>query len=89
MSIRNMILPFGPLYEHMSPPNETGLSTSGWDRKIHTGCFSIINLEFWHTEMIQDFLHHVLRIGADIDQRWTEQVNQRSVDISRVGLLDF
>ena len=73
MTIRNFSEPLGPLFDYLFSGTIDGMTTLGWDRQIHPGNFVILNLEFWFSTIVQDFVEQVLRSGADIDQRWTEQ----------------
>ena len=69
----NKFTPTGPLYEHLTPKNIDGLTTDHWDRKYHPGYFTILNLDFWFSASVQDFLVTVLRTGKDVEGRWQEQ----------------
>lgn len=74
MSIRNFSTPLGPLLKHLTPSSIDGLTTDGWDREIFTGCFSIINIDFWFSNLTSDYVRQILKSGGDMEQRWTEQV---------------
>lgn len=74
MTIRNLVEPPGTLFEHLNPPSLQGMTTAGWDRHVYSGCFTIINVDFWFLPVVQDYIHFVMKSGGDIEQRWTEQV---------------
>jgi hypothetical protein len=57
----NNFAPRGPLYDHLTPKSIEGLTTQHWDRKYHPGYFTIMDLNFWFTPQVQDFLSTVLR----------------------------
>ena len=69
----NKFTPKGPLYEHLTPKNIEGLATDHWDRKYHPGYFTILDLDFWFSSNVQDFVATILRTGRDIEGRWQEQ----------------
>lgn len=73
MVTRNVSEPFGPLFEHLTPPNMEGLTTAGWDKHTFQSAFMVLNLDFWYEEPVQDFLDLVLSTGGDLMQRWLEQ----------------
>jgi hypothetical protein len=74
METRKFSTPLGPLFKHLSPGSIDGLTTEGWDREIFTGCFSIINVDFWFSKLPSDYVRQILKSGGDMEQRWTEQV---------------
>lgn len=76
-----MEYPLGELFDHLLPPDITGLSSEGWDRVHYQGCFQLIDLEFWHDEVVQNFLQLILKTGSDMEQRWQEQVRYRNLQI--------
>lgn len=70
-----MLEPVGELFSHVQPSNMSGLTSEGWDRMHYQGCFQLIDVNFWHDEVVQNFLQLVLKTGSDMEQRWQEQVN--------------
>ena len=58
--------PTGPLFEHMNPKSIDGLTSKGWDRYYHPTYFLITSLDFWFSEIVQDFLTTVLQSGRDV-----------------------
>lgn len=64
----------GPLLDHVKPRGDiNGLTTDGWDRLYHPGYFVILSVDFWFSDVVQDFLKTVLRSGRDVEGRWQEQ----------------
>jgi hypothetical protein len=66
--------PIGELFDHLDPPDISGLTTEGWDGVHYQGCFQLIDVNFWHDEIVQNFLQLMLKTGSDMEQRWQEQV---------------
>lgn len=72
--------PTGPLFDHVSPKFLDGV-TKGWDRYYHPTYFLITSIDFWFSDIVQDFLTTVLQSGQDVEGRWGDQVTQNMMRI--------
>jgi hypothetical protein len=79
MVTRGVVTPNGTIFKHHNPPNIGGLSTEGWDSLIYIGAFMVFSIDFWFSAAVQDFLQLVHQTGADIYQRWQDQVRKQTV----------
>jgi len=73
--------PTGPLFDHMNPKNIDGLTSKGWDRYYHPTYFLITEIDFWFSDIVQDYLTTVLQSGRDVEGRWGDQVTQNMMRI--------
>lgn len=67
-------MPIGDLFDHINPQSLEGLTSYSWDRVHYGGCFQIMNVNFWHDEVVQNYVQMIIKLGADMEQRWQEQV---------------
>jgi hypothetical protein len=51
------------------------MTLDGWDRLIHLGAFMVFDMDYWFSAPVQDFLQLAVATGADVEQRWQEQVS--------------
>ena len=80
----NKFQPTGLLFEHLSPKNIDGLvsqhgNVGGWDRFYHPGYFLIVSVDFWFSELVQDYLTTIFKSGRDVEGRWQEQLVQNMI----------
>lgn len=73
--------PTGPLFDHVSPKSLDGVTSKGWDRYYHPTYFLITSIDFWFSDIVQDFLTTVLQSGRDVEGRWGDQVTQNMMRI--------
>lgn len=82
--VTNSITP-ATLYNYCTPANASGVHTvkppfsDGYNRFSIGGAFSFINLDFWFSPLVQDFVTLCIRTGGHIRFRWNEQAVQTMV----------
>jgi hypothetical protein len=69
----NSYTPQGALYQHVTPHDQSGLTSEGWDRMYYRGYGLVTSVEYWFHPQVQDYLTTVMRLGRDIEGRWQEQ----------------
>jgi hypothetical protein len=70
----NLYTPKGDLVNRLEGKNLKNLSSETWDRYYHPGYFLIIDIDFWFRPEVQNFVMTILRVGRDIEGRWSEQM---------------
>ena len=82
------------LHEHCSPKNESGLTSTGWDRQAMYGNFVVYSVAFISEPVVQRFIKLAIRSGGAVRHRWNEQavfgmVWQLFVDENEFQVYDF
>jgi hypothetical protein len=65
--------PQGTLYQHVTPHDQSGLTSEGWDRMYYRGYGLVTSIDYWFLPQVQDYLTTIMRLGRDIEGRWQEQ----------------
>jgi hypothetical protein len=61
--------PRGTLLLHLNPPDVDAMTLRTWDKKYYRGNFFVVKVDFWFSDIVQDFVKTVRKTNRDFEGR--------------------